>query len=694
MHQSKIQPVHLNRKAYVYLRQSTMGQVRLNRESTERQYALKERALALGWSESLIEVLDGDLGLSGAESTARKDFQLLVSDVSMGKVGAILALEASRLSRSSADWSRLVELCAFSGVLIIDEDGCYDPSDFNDQLLLGLKGTMSQAELHFIRSRLAGGKQNKAKKGELRFPLPIGYCYDDFGQIVFDHDEQVREVIELFFQVFANKRSAYGVTRYFGEQQIDFPKRAYGGIWNGKIIWGKLTYGRAITLLKNPSYTGAYVYGRYKVEKSLSVDGTLSSRLKLQPRDKWEVIIQDHHSSYISWQTYLTNQDILQKNQTNGAGTVVTSAAREGKALLHGLLICSKCGRRLTVRYTGNGGLWPQYECNWRKKEGLTGRSCLNTRADIVDNAIIPLIFEALEPQQLEIALMSLDKIEAHYAKVDKQWQLTLERADYEAQIAQRRFEEVDPANRLVAATLENRWEQALLKVQQIKEARLQQRQTQPLNQMSETDKADLLRLAEHLPQLWNAEQTQSKPKKQIIRLLVEDVTVERLAQPRQLVLHIRWKGGKLESLTIPIPLKQADRVRYPDKTIHKIRELAKTLHDRNIADTLNQLDIKSSSGKPFTSSMVKWLRYKHDIPVCPTHRQGELTVKQVAQQYGVSTHIVYYWLETGILQAQKSHCGTYQIVISESKHQELTAWAQVPRTEKIRQARLGQSQR
>ena len=694
MNEPKIHPVHLQRKAYVYLRQSTMGQVRLNRESTERQYALKDRALALGWPESLIEVLDGDLGLSGSQSTTRKDFQLLVSDVSMGKVGAILALEASRLSRSSADWSRLVELCAFSGVLIIDEDGCYDPSNFNDQLLLGLKGTMSQAELHFIRSRLLGGKQNKAKKGELRFPLPIGYCYDDLGQTVFDYDEQVREVVELFFQVFANKRSAYGVTRYFGKQQIDFPKRAYGGVWNGKIIWGKLTYGRALTLLKNPSYTGAYVYGRYKVEKSLSADGTFTSGIKQQPRENWEVIIQDHHPSYISWQTYLQNQDILQNNRTNGAKTLVTSAAREGKALLHGLLICSKCGRRLTVRYTGNGGIWPQYECNWRKKEGLTGRACLNTRADIIDDAIIPLIFEALEPQQLEIALMSLDKLEAHYAKVDKQWQLALERADYEAQIAQRRFEEVDPANRLVAATLENRWEQALLKVQQTKEARLQQRQTQPLNRISESDKADLFRLAEHLPQLWNAEHTQSKQKKQVIRLLIEDVTVERLEQPRQLALHIRWKGGKQESLTIPIPLKQADRVRYPDETIHKIKELAKTLHDKNIADMLNQLAIKSSSGKPFTSSMVKWLRYKHDIPVCPTHRQGELTVKQVAQRYGVSTHIVYYWIETGLLQAQKSHRGTYQIVISESKHQELTAWAQVPRTEKIRQAQLGRSQR
>ena len=694
MTEQKIHPVHLNRKAYVYLRQSTMGQVRLNRESTERQYALKDRALALGWSEQLIEVLDGDLGLSGTQSVTRKDFQLLVSDVSMGKVGAILALEASRLSRSSADWTRLIELCAFSGVLIIDEDGCYDPSDFNDQLLLGLKGTMSQAELHLIRSRLQGGKQNKAKKGDLRFPLPIGYCYDDFGNTVFDHDEQVHEIVKLFFQVFAHKRSAYGVTRYFGEHQINFPKRAYGGVWNGKIIWGKLTYGRTVTLLKNPAYAGAYVYGRYKVEKSLSADGTLTSRMKLQPRERWEVLIQDHHPSYISWQTYLQNQDILHTNQTNGAGTVVTSAAREGKALLHGLLICSKCGRRLTVRYTGNGGLWPQYECNWRKKEGLTGCSCLNTRADIVDDAIIPLMFEALEPRQLEIALLSIDKLKAHYAKLDKQWQLALARAEYEAQIAERRFEQVDPTNRLVAATLEKRWEQALLKVQQTQDALTQHRQTQPLNMTSETDKEELLRLAQHLPQLWTAEQTQSKQKKQIIRLLIEDITVERLEQPRQLVLHIRWKGGKHESLTVPIPLKQPDRVRYSDEIIQKIRDLAKTLHDTKIADTLNQLGIKSSSGQPFTSSMIKWLRYKHDIPACPTHRPGELTVKQVAQRYDVSTHVVYYWLETGILQAQKSHSGTYRIVISESKNQELKAWTQVSREDKIRQRQLSKRKR
>lgn len=602
-----------------------------------------------------------------------------------------MALEASRLSRSSADWTRLIELCAFSAVLIIDEDGCYDPSDFNDQLLLGLKGTMSQAELHLIRSRLLGGKRNKAKKGELRFPLPVGYCYDDFGNTVFDPDEQVREVMGLFFQTFAEKRSAYGVTRYFGEHQIDFPRRAYGGAWNGKLLWGKLTYGRTLTLLKNPSYAGAYVYGRYKVEKSLAADGTFTSNLKLQPRDQWEVVIEDHHPPYISWQTYLQNQAILHNNQTNGDGTGVTSAAREGKALLHGLLICSQCGRRLSVRYTGHGGLWPQYECNWRKKEGLTGRSCLNTRADIVDNAIVPLILEALEPQQLELALMSVDKLKAHYAKLDKQWELTLQRAEYEAQMAERRFEEVDPANRLVAATLEKRWEQALLKVQQTQEARLQHHQNQPLNLMSATDQADLLRLAHNLPQLWQADTTQHKQKKQLLRLLIEDVTVERVEPLRQLRLHIRWQGGKHESLTVPIPLKQSDRVRYPDDIIDQVRDLAQTLHDKKIADALNQLNLKSSSGRPFTVSMIKWLRYKHRIPACPTHRPGEWTVKQVAQRYDVSIHVVYYWIETGILPAQKSDSGTYRIVISDAQDQELTAWAQVSREEKIRQRRLTQ---
>ncbi|NET39488.1 MAG: hypothetical protein F6K19_47245 [Cyanothece sp. SIO1E1] len=289
---------------------------------------------------------------------------------------------------------------------------------------------------------------------------------------------------------------------------------------------------------------------------------------------------------------------------------------------------------------------------------------------------------------------MSVDKLKAHYAKLDKQWELALERAEYEAQIAERRFEEVDPTNRLVAATLEKRWEQALLKVQQTQAALLQHRQTQPLNMMTETDKEELLRLAQNLSQLWDAEQTQHKQKKQIIRLLIEDVTVERLEQPRHLVLHIRWKGGKQESLTVPIPLKQPDRVRYPDDIIHKIRDLAKTLHDQKIADSFNQLGIRSSSGRPFTSSMIKWLRYKHHIPACPTHCQGELTVKQVAQRYDVSTHVVYYWIEIGILQAQKSHSGTYRIVISESKNQELTAWTQVSREEKIRQRRLSKSKR
>ena len=340
-----------------------------------------------------------------------------------------------------------------------------------------------------------------------------------------------------------------------------------------------------------------------------------------------------------------------------------------------------------------NGGVWPQYECNWRKKEGLTGRSCLNTRADIVDEAIIPLILQALEPRQLELALSSIDQLKAHYAKLDKQWELALTRAEYEAQIAERRFEEVDPTNRLVAATLEQRWEQALVKVQQSREALSQHQQSQPLNLLSETDQEELLRLAQHFPQLWNSEQTPYKQKKQLIRLMIEDITVKRLDQPRQLLLQIRWKGGKQESLTVPIPLKQADKVRYPEETIEQIRDLAQTLHDPKIAETLNQLNVKSSSGRPFTSGMVKWLRNKYKIPCCPTHRPGELTVKQVAQRYEVSTHIVYYWLETGILQAQKSHRGTHRIVIPDAKHQELIAWSQVSREEKISRTLLSKGQ-
>ena len=291
---AKITSHHTERMAYVYLRQSTVQQVLHNQESTERQYALKNRALECGWPTERIRVLDGDLGISGAHMNNRRDFQTLVADVSLAKVGAIFALEASRLSRSSSDWNRLFDLCSLTDTLILDEDGCYDPTDFNDQLLLGLKGMMSQAELHFIRARLLGGKINKAKKGMLRFPLPVGFCYDEDGRVIQDSDQEVRAAVKLLFETFQQTGTGYAVVQKFGRLNLKFPKRAYGGVWRGKLIWGRLSSERVMGILKNPSYAGAYVYGRYRYRRTLSTDGSICSRIESVPMAEWQVTIKDH----------------------------------------------------------------------------------------------------------------------------------------------------------------------------------------------------------------------------------------------------------------------------------------------------------------------------------------------------------------------------------------------------------------
>ena len=352
----KIREHHRSKPAYIYVRQSTNAQVLHHQESTERQYALREMALKLGWSESRIRTLDRDLGMTGTAMTKREDFKTLVADVSMGQVGAVFALEVSRLARSNLDWHRLLELCALTATLVIDEDGCHDPSDFNDGLLLGLKGTMAQAELHFLRVRLQGGKLNKARKGELRFPLPVGYCYDEQGRVVLDADAEVRGAVELLFRLFRETGSAYAVVHRFTERGLRFPKRAYGGAWAGKIIWGRLSHSRVVGMLKNPSYAGMYVFGRYQYHREIRPDGEMRKRLQAVAMPAWRVSLKQHHEGYISWEQFMKNRERLQKNRTNGEGTVLSGPAREGLALLQGLLLCGRCGHALTVRYRGNGG--------------------------------------------------------------------------------------------------------------------------------------------------------------------------------------------------------------------------------------------------------------------------------------------------------------------------------------------------
>jgi len=567
----KIQNEHLGKPAYIYLRQSTMGQVRHHPESTERQYALGQKARDLGWSESRIRILDRDLGVSGAQMTGREDFQALVADVSMGKVGAVFALEASRLARSCTDWHRLLELCAFTGTLLIDEDGCYNPADFNDQLLLGLKGTMSQVELHLIRARLQGGKLNKAKKGELRHPLPVGFVYDDQGQIVLDPDGEVRGVVQALFAAFRETGSSYGVVHKFAGAGLKFPKRAYGGAWDGQLIWGRLTDSRVLAVLKNPTYAGAYVFGRYRSTKAIGPDGAIRSKTAAVSMASWLVQIRDHHEPYITWDDFLHHQTMLERNRTNSEEMLLGGPAREGLALLQGLLICGSCGRRLTVRYQGNGGIYPIYECNWHRREGYLTRSCMHVRCDLIDEPIGRRILEVIQPQQIEIAIKALEEVEEREQSMDRQWRMRIERADYEAGLAQRRYEEVDPANRLVAAALEKRWEEALIKVEVLRKEFDDHQRREHLS-ATEEQKAKLRALAADLPRLWKARSTQAKDRKRILRLLIKDITVEKLSQPTHYTLHVRWQGGACEDIAIQTPPAMADRVRFPAAIVEKVR--------------------------------------------------------------------------------------------------------------------------
>jgi DNA invertase Pin-like site-specific DNA recombinase len=340
MMNTTISEQHLSKTAYVYVRQSTLAQVRHHQESTERQYALREKALEMGWSGPTVQVLDQDLGKSGAQIAGREDFKTLVADVSMGKVGAVFALEVSRLARSNLDWHRLLELCALTDTLVIDEDGCYNPADFNDGLLLGLKGTMAQAELHLLRGRLLGGKLNKARKGELCFPLPVGFSYDDERRIVLDPDEEVQGAVSLVFRLFRETGSAFAVVQQYAKSGLRFPKRSYGGAWNGKLIWGCLTHSRVLNLLKNPSYAGMYVFGRYQYRHQISPSGEVRKQAHRVPMADWRVSLQEHHDGYISWDEYMKNQERLEKNRTNGGVMILSGPAREGLALLQGLLVC------------------------------------------------------------------------------------------------------------------------------------------------------------------------------------------------------------------------------------------------------------------------------------------------------------------------------------------------------------------
>jgi DNA invertase Pin-like site-specific DNA recombinase len=514
----KISATHLARQAYLYVRQSTLRQVLENTESTKRQYALRERAVALGWQPEQVVVIDSDLGQSGADSD-RVGFQRLVAAVGMGEVGVVLGLEVSRLARNSSDWHRLLEICALANTLILDEDGLYDPSHFNDRLLLGMKGTMSEAELHVLRARLIGGQLAKARRGELETPLPVGLVYDAIGKVVLDPDQSIQDALRQFFETFERTGSATATVRSFRERGLLFPRRLQSGAHKGEVVWGALLHYRALNVLKNPRYAGAFAYGRTKAKKTLQ--GT-EHRHRL-PREEWHTLIFDAHPGYITWDEYDQNVARLRANAAAYGSDRLAGPPREGPALLQGLAICGRCGGRMTIRYyIRHGQSVPEYCC---QSAGIqrAERVCQRVMGADVDRAIGELLVESMTPLALEIALSVQDELANRADEADRLRRHQVERARYETELAQRRYLRVDPDNRLVAATLEAEWNHKLRAQEAAQDDYERQRAADTL--LDEEKRQRVLALATNFPRLWRDPDTPARERKRMARLLIEDVT-------------------------------------------------------------------------------------------------------------------------------------------------------------------------
>jgi len=541
----KVSAAQLERSAYLYVRQSTLRQVVNNTESAQRQYALRQRAVALGWPAERIVVIDQDQGQSGASAADREGFKRLVAEVGMGLAGIVLGLEVSRLARNNADWHRLLEICALTDTLILDEDGLYDPGEFNDRLLLGLKGTMSEAELHFIRARLRGGILSKARRGELRMALPVGLRYDPAGKVALDPDAGVQQALRHLFQTFERSGSARAVVQAFDDEGLLFPVRVRTGERKGELAWMPLRHWRVLRTLHNPRYAGAFVYGRRR-QRTTPEGKTTFEEL---PREQWTALIPDVHPGYVSWEQFELNQRLLAENAQAHGTERAAGPAREGPALLQGLAVCGRCGRRMTVRYHRRRGVeLPDYQCVGESIQG-GGPRCLAVPGQGVDQAIGQLLLDTVTPLALEVALSVQAELEARADEADQLRRSHVERARQRAELARRRYLSVDPDNRLVADTLEADWNDGLRALQAAQDEYDRASQQAKL-ELTEQHRARVRALAADFPALWSDAATPQRERKRIARLLIEDVT---LAKTDEIQLHIRFRGGQNRSLTVPI---------------------------------------------------------------------------------------------------------------------------------------------
>jgi len=638
---SKISASHLVRRAYVYVRQSTLRQVLENTESTKRQYALRERAIALGWPPDRIVVIDSDLGRSGADSD-REGFARLVAAVGLGEVGVVLGLEVSRLARSSTDWHRLLEICALTDTLICDEDGLYDPGHFNDRLLLGLKGTMSEAELHVLRARLLGGQRAKASRGELEMRMPVGLVTDPVGRVVLDPDAAVVAAVRTFFLTFQRTGSATATVRAFREQGLLFPRRLATGPHAGEVAWGPLIHHHALRLLKNPRYTGAFVYGRTRAKRTAT--GT-ASRIGL-PREEWHTLLLDRHPGYITWDEYEANLRRLHENaQANGAERRA-GPPREGPALLQGLVVCGRCGGRMGVRYySAHATLVPEYHCQ-RESIEHAQPLCARIVGHGIDRAIGDLLVETVSPLALEAALGIEAELAARAAEADGLRRVQVERARYEADLAQRRYLRVDPDNRLVADSLEADWNAKLRALADTQDAYERARESDR-SLVDPAERARILALATDFPRLWADPATPQRERKRMLRLLVEDVT---LLRSDEITVHVRFRGGAVRTLHLPLPLSAPDLRRTDPAVVAELDRLLDDHTDAEAAELLNATGLQPGVAARFNAAIVVRLRRKHGLAdrFSRLRARGLLTLPEISELLGADPDTVKVWARKG----------------------------------------------
>jgi DNA invertase Pin-like site-specific DNA recombinase len=637
MPELKVTADHLKRDAYLYVRQSTLRQVAEHGESTQRQYALRDRAIAVGWPIERVHVIDRDLGKSGSSAAARDGFQQLVSEVALGKAGVVMGLEVSRLARNSADWHRLIELCALTATLILDEDGIYDPAGFNDRLLLGLKGTMSEAELHILKARMRGGQLNKARRGELEMCPPVGLVYRTDGTIGLDPDAQVQNAIRLVFETFERTGSAVQTVRFFREQGLMFPRRLRTGPNKGDLLWASPQHARILQVLHNPRYAGAFAYGRTRVRHR--PDGG-TSVVKVARAD-WQFVMPGMHQGYIDWERFETNQRRLADNARAFGGERRSGPAREGPALLQGRVLCGLCGERMGVHYSHeHGRTVPTYVCR-EMAVRRAGRACQTVPGKVVDAAVAALLIEMMTPMTLAVSLEVQRELEARAAETDAARRQHVDRMRYEAELAH-------PDNRLVADTLEAEWNDKLRlhadAVEDYERHRKQQAQA-----FSAETRRRILDLAEQLPRIWQDPRIDSRERKRIVRLLIDDVT---LIKSHTITIHVRLSGGATRTLVLERPLPIAEIRKFKPELVAEIDRLLDHHCDREIAEILNQNGWRTWEAKPFNLKKVAWIRcaYKLSSRHDRLRRRGMLTTHEVAAKFGVSETAVHEWGRQGLI--------------------------------------------